>query len=284
MKLKKSTLITAIFAFMIAVGACFYIYHQQNASTVAPTSAELTEYNKIISQGKAAARKMQYAKAQALFEQAYAKHPTKAAKIYAKQAKYLQLAIKQARKSQFSTGIKTTQTVINEKGYWLLNDHAKRLIATLKTAKSNYQNEIKPLLAQATTAESQGQVDTARENYQKVLDLSYIKQPYYQKYFQQAEAGIARLKDQTNSTTSKQSSSRDTGTAGSTGAGAMGDHTVNGKTVTQPTLDEIRAQLTKLGYNASAWSPQDLIDLFRHASENGHTKPEQITKEDVDSF
>lgn len=83
-----------------------------------------------------------------------------------------------------------------------------------------------------------------------------------------------------------QSSKQSTGNAGKVknGAGAMGDHKVKGEEVTQPTIDAIKKRMDSLGYNSSAWSPQDVINMYRKAADNGHDSVDSITKEDIESY
>lgn len=83
------------------------------------------------------------------------------------------------------------------------------------------------------------------------------------------------------------SSSKDinnTGNAGKQGAGKMGDHTVNGKEVDQETIENVKKKLKSLGYNPASWSPQDIINLYRYASNQGHDTPDKITKDDVNGY
>lgn len=80
------------------------------------------------------------------------------------------------------------------------------------------------------------------------------------------------------------SSSVNTGTAGKQGAGKMGNHTVNGQTVSNNVLAQIKQQLNNLGYDANAWSPQDMINLYRSVNQNGVKTPAQITKNDVENY
>lgn len=88
----------------------------------------------------------------------------------------------------------------------------------------------------------------------------------------------------TQSSSSSNSSSVDTGNAGKQGAGKMGDHTVNGKTVQDDTLAAIKKQLNVLGFDANAWSPQDMINLYRYANQQGTTSPAAITKDEVNAY
>lgn len=83
-----------------------------------------------------------------------------------------------------------------------------------------------------------------------------------------------------------QSSKQSTGNAGKVknGAGAMGDHKVKGEEVTQPTIDAIKKRMDSLGYNSNAWSPQDVINMYRKAANNGHDSVDSITKEDIQSY
>lgn len=85
---------------------------------------------------------------------------------------------------------------------------------------------------------------------------------------------------------SAQSSSRrvNTGNAGKHGAGKMGNHQVNGQAVSQSTLSQIKSRLTALGYDASSWSPQDMINLWRFASGRGVTSPAAISRQNVQQY
>lgn len=90
-----------------------------------------------------------------------------------------------------------------------------------------------------------------------------------------------------SSTSAADSSSKDinnTGNAGKQGAGKMGDHTVNGKEVDQETIENVKKKLKSLGYNPASWSPQDIINLYRYASNQGHDTPDKITKDDVNGY
>ncbi|KRL87237.1 SpoIIIAH-like family protein [Lactobacillus kalixensis] len=87
-----------------------------------------------------------------------------------------------------------------------------------------------------------------------------------------------------SSSSAQSSSSVDTGNAGKQGVGKPGDHTVNGKTVDQDTIINMRDKLKSLGFNEQAWSPQDIIDLYRFATSRGHSDPDQLTKQDVEAY
>lgn len=89
-----------------------------------------------------------------------------------------------------------------------------------------------------------------------------------------------------SSSSSSEASKQSTGNAGKVknGAGAMGDHKVKGEEVTQPTIDAIKKRMDSLGYNSSAWSPQDVINMYRKAADNGHDSVDSITKEDIESY
>lgn len=87
-----------------------------------------------------------------------------------------------------------------------------------------------------------------------------------------------------DSSSQSQSSSSDTGTAGQQGEGKAGDHTVNGKTVSEDTIISVKNKLKVLGFNPNAWSPQDIIDLYRFCVNRGHSDPDQITRSDVQDY
>lgn len=106
----------------------------------------------------------------------------------------------------------------------------------------------------------------------------------------EASSSSSSAQEQSSSNSSAQSSSStsdsDTGNAGKVegGAGAKEDQTVNGKSVSKSTISAINKQIDKAGYDSSSWSPQDSINLYRKASENGHTSPSSITKEDIKDY
>lgn len=87
-----------------------------------------------------------------------------------------------------------------------------------------------------------------------------------------------------DSSSQSQSSSSDTGTAGQQGEGKAGDHTVNGKTVSEDTIINVKDKIKSLGFNPNAWSPQDIIDLYRFCVNRGHSDPDQITRSDVQDY
>lgn len=99
-----------------------------------------------------------------------------------------------------------------------------------------------------------------------------------------SSASSSSASKSSSASAAQSSSSVSTGTAGQRGAGKMGDHTVNGKTVQSGTLAQIKQQLSSLGYDANAWSPQDMINLYRSVNQNGSKTPAQITKNDVENY
>lgn len=99
-----------------------------------------------------------------------------------------------------------------------------------------------------------------------------------------SSSSAAASSSSSNQASQSSSSSMNTGTAGKQGAGKMGDHTVNGQTVGNNTLAQIKQQLSNLGYDANAWSPQDMINLYRSVNQNGTKTPAQITKNDVENY
>ncbi|MCT3475393.1 hypothetical protein EFR27_09595, partial [Lactobacillus delbrueckii subsp. bulgaricus] len=59
---------------------------------------------------------------------------------------------------------------------------------------------------------------------------------------------------------------------------------VGGSTVTSRDVQQIRTQLDNLGESTAGWSPQDLINLFNYAYQQGHTTIDSITKDDVEGY
>lgn len=54
--------------------------------------------------------------------------------------------------------------------------------------------------------------------------------------------------------------------------------------MTSRDVQQIRTQLDKLGESTAGWSPQDLINLFNYAYQQGHTTIDSITKDDVEGY
>lgn len=97
-------------------------------------------------------------------------------------------------------------------------------------------------------------------------------------------SSIASSSASSAASSSNADDNQSTGTAGQHGEGKKGDHTVNGKEVDQDTIINVKDKLKGLGFNANAWSPQDIINLYRYCVNKGHSDPDQITKEDVEGY
>ncbi len=283
--MKKSTMWTILVIVVIALGGgIFYATQKSNSNQVDAS------YNSALQAGKDAVADKDYARASSSFEKAMGIKKTDQARAYKDQADNMLSAISSTKAGQYDEALTSVNSVIKQnQGYTLLIKQGHKLKTTIKDVQDNYEHEIKPIFAAATTAEDGKQYLQAIDQYQKILDLPYINGRYYSKYKKQAEKGVAankKLADQNNngagSTYNNNASGKnDTGNAGKTGEGAMGDHKVHGKTVTNKQITQLRKRVTKLGYDGMSFSPQDLIDLYR---QSGRSKPTKITKADVENY
>ncbi|KRM39384.1 lipoprotein [Lactobacillus hamsteri DSM 5661 = JCM 6256] len=258
--------------------------------------------------GKTLVKAKKYAKASRIFEKAYQIKSTKKAHAYSTQADMMADAVSDAKNYRFALAISSAKKAANQaNGYHVLTSHARSLKKALEEVKANIDNEIKPLLTKARENEDNEEYDDALSDYQDVIDLPYINGKYYAKYLKLAQDGVKRVKklaldndeedkqsstdnkedDQStseNSSESSESSSSQSSVDNEIKNHHTGDHTVNGQTVQADTLSEIKKQLDSLGYNSSAWSPQDMINLYRSVNQDSQAKPSQITKDDVESY
>lgn len=299
--MKKTTIWTIVAVIIIALGGgVIYATHKSSKNNNNAT------YTQAMASGKNAVTAKKYPEASSDFSHAYDIKNTDEAHNYKDQSDGMTDAINSTKNGNYGDALDTVKDVIDQDGgYEVLKNQGKELRSTINDVKDNYEHEIKPLFKKAKKEEKDEQYKKAVSEYKKVLDLPYINGKYYGKYEKQAEDGIKRDKDLTdshdesedsnkedsssNSSTDKsekkESSNTDTsdstGNAGKTGAGAMGDHKVNGKTVGSSQISQLRKKVGSLGYDSSSWSPQDLIDLYRKSD---HSDPSQITKSDVKSY
>lgn len=307
--MKRKTLwsIVALVAAMLVGGGIFFASRKLNS-----TNDNSASYQTYMQAGKDAAQAKKYAKAADQFGQAYNVKATKTAKHYQDQAQNLadsvnlaktttkyQSAVNLARKAQKQTG-----------GYSVMTTQAKKLVKTLKAVLDNYQHEIKPLLKSADSDMTDGNYSDAASTYSKILDLPYINGVYYAKVRSEVKSLLEEAKSKSddsdssssssseNSSSSSKSSSKDKSSSSADssssssasssnqaeGQSQSSNDKVNGSTVTSRDTQQIRNQLDNLGVGSSGWSPQDLINLFRYASSQGHTTIDSITKSDVEGY
>lgn len=284
---------TIVAIVIIAIGGgTFYATQKSNSNQVDAS------YNSALQKGKDAVAAKNYTKASSAFEQALKIKKTNEASAYQDQAENMLAAISSTKSGKYDTALTKANNVINkDNGYSILVKQGQKLKTTIKDVQDNFEHEIKPLFETATKAEDNKQYIQAIDQYQKVLDLPYINGQYYAKYKKQAEKGVTtnkKLADEndngagatirsyrSNSSKQKQNQNQDTGNAGKTGEGAVGNHKVHGKTVTNNEINQLRKRVTKLGYDGMSFSPQDLIDLYR---KSGRSNPNKITKNDVANY
>ncbi|RMC38647.1 hypothetical protein F5ESL0236_06855 [Lactobacillus sp. ESL0236] len=298
--MKKTTIWTIVAAVVVVLGGSFFFVKQNSTNNQVEAS-----YNQAITHGKKAVANKNYAEASNKFKQALNIKKTKQAAAYKSQADNMLVTIKYAQDGKYDQALKAINQVITKSnGYPVLTKQGEKLKSLVEDVEDDYKHEIKPIFATASQAEADKQYLKAIEQYQKVLNLPYIGDKYYQKYKNIAQAGIK--KDKKAATNGKsaiqgyaaisgngsssnnhaksnnaQNSIGATGNAGKTGEGSMGNHQVNGKTVAKNQIAQLRKRVGKLGYDAMSWSPQDLIDLYRSSK---RANPNLITKRDVQKY
>lgn len=307
MKRKNLWPIVALVAAMLVGGGIFFASRKSNSTTDNSAS-----YQTYMQAGKDAVQAKKYAKAADQFGQAYNVKATKTAKHYQDQAQNLADSVNLAKTTtKYQSAVNLAQKAQKQTGgYSVMTTQAKKLVKTLKAVLDNYQHEIKPLLKSAASDMTDGNYSDAASTYSKILDLPYINGVYYAKVRSEVKSLLKEAKsksddsDSSSSSSSedslssskssskdKSSSSADSSSSSSSsssnqaeGQGQSNNDKVNGSTVTSRDTLQIRNQLDNLGVGSSGWSPQDLINLFRYASSQGHTTIDSITKSDVEGY
>ena len=306
--MKRKTLWTIIGIVAVAVlgGGFFYAQHQSSQNHSAAES-----YLTYMNEGKQAAKSKKYAAAASKFASAYKVKATSEAKHCQSQAESLRDSVHLAKTStKYASAIVLAQKAKNETaGYTVMTTQAGKLVKTLKRVKDNYDSEIKPLMKKADSSMSSGAYSAAVSTYASILDLPYINEVYYAKVRADVKEDLKEAKekakdedqDEDSSSSKESSSSSSSSKAASSskessksssssssnqveGAGQSINDQVGGQTVTARDVQQIRNQLANLGEDSSGWSPQDLINLFRYANEQGHTTIDSITKDDVKGY
>lgn len=303
--MKRKTLwsIVALVAAVLVGGGIFFASRKSNS-----TNDNSASYQTYMQAGKDAAQAKKYAKAADQFGQAYNVKATKTAKHYQDQAQNLADSVNLAKTTtKYQSAVNLAQKAQKQTGgYSVMTTQAKKLVKTLKAVLDNYQHEIKPLLKSAASDMTNGNYSDAASTYSKILDLPYINGVYYAKVRSEVKSLLKEAKsksddsDSSSSSSSEDSSSsskdeassRSSSSANSSssssnqaeGQSQSSNDKVNGSTVTSRDTQQIRNQLDNLGVGSSGWSPQDLINLFRYASSQGHTTIDSITKSDVEGY
>lgn len=311
--MKRKTLWTIIGIVAVAVlgGGFFYAQHQSSQNHSAAES-----YLTYMNEGKQAAKAKKYTAAASKFASAYKAKATSEAKHCQSQAENLRDSVHLAKTStKYASAIVLAQKAKNETaGYSVMTTQAGKLVKTLKGVKDNYDSEIKPLMKKADSSMSSGAYSAAVSTYASILDLPYINEAYYAKVRADVKEDLKEAKekakdedqDEDSSSSSSVSSSKESSASSSSkaassskksskssssssssqveGAGQSVNDQVGGQTVTARDVQQIRNQLASLGEDSSGWSPQDLINLFRYANEQGHTTIDSITKDDVKGY
>lgn len=303
--MKRKTLwsIVALVAAVLVGGGIFFASRKSNS-----TNDNSASYQTYMQAGKDAAQAKKYAKAADQFGQAYNVKATKTAKHYQDQAQNLADSVNLAKTTtKYQSAVNLAQKAQKQTGgYSVMTTQAKKLVKSLKAVLDNYQHEIKPLLKSAASDMTDGNYSDAASTYSKILDLPYIHGVYYAKVRSEVKSLLKEAKsksddsDSSSSSSSKDSSSSskssskdkasssaDSSSSSSNqaeGQSQSSNDKVNGSTVTSRDTQQIRNQLDNLGVGSSGWSPQDLINLFRYASSQGHTTIDSITKSDVEGY
>lgn len=304
--MKKSTILSIIVVAVLALGgAGVYFYSSQQKQSQEQTAN--SSYSSHMQAGKEAVKAKKYSQAADEFDQAYQAKATAQAKNYQAQAENLADSVKLAKTTvKYASALNLAQKAQEQNGgYSVMTSQAKKLVKQLKAVKDNYDSEIKPLLNKAAKAMEDGDYDSAVSAYSSILDLPYINGAYYAKVRSNVKDLLKEAKskqedsssssessssDSSSKSSSKESSSSSSSAASSSssnqaeGSGTSNNDKVGGSTVTSRDVQQIRNQLDNLGESTAGWSPQDLINLFNYAYQQGHTTIDSITKDDVEGY
>ena len=305
--MKKSTIWSIIVVAVLALGgAGVYFYSSQQKQSQEQTAN--SSYSSHMQAGKEAVKAKKYSQAADEFDQAYQAKATAQAKNYQAKAENLADSIKLAKTTvKYASALNLAQKAQDQNGgYSVMTSQAKKLVKQLKAVKDNYDSEIKPLLNKAAKAMEDGDYDSAVSTYSSILDLPYINGAYYAKIRSNVKDLLKEAKskqeDSSSSESSSSSSSSDSSSSKASssssssssaassssnqaeGSGTKNNDKVGGSTVTSRDVQQIRTQLDKLGESTAGWSPQDLINLFNYAYQQGHTTIDSITKGDVEGY
>lgn len=307
--MKKSTIWSIIVVAVLALGgAGVYFYSSQQKQSQEQMAN--SSYSSHMQAGKEAVKAKRYSQAADEFDQAYQAKATAQAKNYQAQAENLADSIKLAKTTvKYASALNLAQKAQEQNGgYSVMTSQAKKLVKQLKAVKDNYDSEIKPLLNKAAKAMEDGDYDSAVSTYSSILDLPYINGAYYAKVRSNVKdllkeakskqedsssesSSSSRSSDSSSSKASSSSSSSSSAASSSSsssnraeGSGTSNNDKVGGSTVTSRDVQQIRTQLDKLGESTAGWSPQDLINLFNYAYQQGHTTIDSITKDDVEGY
>ena len=305
--MKKSTIWSIIVVAVLALGgAGVFFYSSQQKQSQEQTAN--SSYSSHMQAGKEAVKAMKYSHAADEFDLAYLAKETAQAKNYQAQAENLADSIKLAKTTvKYASALNLAQKAQEQNGgYSVMTSQAKKLVKQLKAVKDNYDSEIKPLLNKAAKAMEDGDYDSAVSTYSSILDLPYINGAYYAKVrsnvkdllkeakskqedSSSSESSSSSISSDSSSSKASSSSSSSSSAASSSsnqaeGSGTSNNDKVGGSTVTSRDVQQIRTQLDKLGESTAGWSPQDLINLFNYAYQQGHTTIDSITKDDVEGY
>ncbi|WP_300616377.1 hypothetical protein [uncultured Lactobacillus sp.] len=304
--MKKSTILSIIVVAVLALGgAGVYFYSSQQKQSQEQTAN--SSYSSHMQAGKEAVKAKKYSQAADEFDQAYQAKATAQAKNYQAQAKNLADSVKLAKTTvKYTSALNLAQKAQEQNGgYSVMTSQAKKLVKQLKAVKDNYDSEIKPLLNKAAKAMEDGDYDSAVSAYSSILDLPYINGAYYAKVRSDVKDLLKEAKskqedsssssESSSSASSSKSSSKESSSSSSSaasssssnqaeGSGTSNNDKVGGSTVTSRDVQQIRNQLDNLGESTAGWSPQDLINLFNYAYQQGHTTIDSITKDDVEGY
>lgn len=311
--MKKSTIWSIVVVAILALGgAGAYFYSSQQKQSQEQTAS--SSYSSHMQAGKEAVKAKKYSQAADEFDQAYQAKATAQAKNYQAQAENLADSIKLAKTTvKYASALNLAQKAQEQDGgYSVMTSQAKKLVKQLKAVKDNYDSEIKPLLKKAAKAMEDGDYDSAVSTYSSILDLPYINGAYYAKVrsnvkdllkeaknkqedsSSSSESSSSASSDSSSKSSSKASSSSSSSSSAASsassssnqaeGSGTSNNDKVGGSTVTSRDVQQIRTQLDNLGESTAGWSPQDLINLFNYAYQQGHTTIDSITKDDVEGY
>ncbi len=152
--------------------------------------------------------------------------------------------------------------------------------------KATYNSKNKKKTAQSTSSSQSSESSSSKSLHSSSAESGSTSSEEHSSASQSSSKTPSSTSSSSSSEEKTPSSKQSTGNAGKVknGAGAMGDHKIKGEEVTKPTIDAIKKRMDSLGYNSSAWSPQDVINMYRKAADNGHDSVDSITKEDIESY
>ena len=283
--MKKSKLIVgliALIAILAGVGFAF------SASQKAQVNQTTSQYEQALAAGRDAAARKSYAQARNDFTKALSIKKTATAKAYHNQADLFVQSENQIDAYDFKTAISLLAKIEStENGDPVMTKQAKKLKTTLTRVQTRLTNVIEPMIADAKQEVAAGKFKEAIARYDEILALPDLKQHYdaqvksqVKALRQDAKGRLAETQQSASKSSSNSSSSSQKAKAGS----AAQSEAKAAPHASASDLAALRKKLQQLGYSPNPWSDSDLAGLLQTAAKRGHTKPDQVTKADVEAY